>query len=302
MNRYILFRSCRESSLSAKARRSSTSVPARREGRRYRRGFAAMCILVFVLASSPACQSGLTIKVEKLEGVSGRWDGQWDAVLASVHEALLGLDQLCRECRETYGDKMSAHAQCPLPATQDAIRALLPLADELTLRRARGEVGGAAFAAQVDALRRRTVELLPKMTGESLDGLAEMEIDEDRRLAMMALAERLPAEVENYSARLQATPAGAAGFGGFRQAGVYCINPGDPMYDAVLRAGAAANPLTSAQTRATGDAGVMIVQESPGQLRLYQISNDPVSVMRNATLILDKVLQAAVKFTAAGPP
>jgi len=51
---------------------------------------------------------------------------------------------------------------------------------------------------------------------------------------------------------------------------------------------------------ASGDASAMIVQESPGQMRLYQISNDPVSLMRNTSLILDKVLQAAVQFQTVG--
>lgn len=255
--------------------------------------------LLLICTPSLACQSGLTIKVEKLEGVSGRCDGDGDGVLASVREALLGLDELCTECRSAYGERAVEHAQCPLPSTQTEIRALLPLAQDLFARRARGEIGGAAFTAQTDALRRRTVDLLPRMNTDLLDGLAVMEIDDDRRLAMLALAERLPTELGHYSTSLRSSP-GSAGFGGFRQSGVYCINPGDPMYDAVLQAAPAANPLTSVTTRATGDTAVMIVQESPGQLRLYQISNDPVSGMRNATLILDKVLQAAVKFGSAG--
>ncbi|MBN2561637.1 MAG: hypothetical protein JXQ75_11975 [Phycisphaerae bacterium] len=257
-------------------------------------------VLAVLLLLCAACQSGFTIKVEKLEGVSGRWDGDWDTVLSSVRDVLLDLDQLCVECEVTYGDVAVRQVQCPLPSTQAAIRSLLPLVEDLMARRARGEVGGRVLAAQADALRRRAVELTQKVAVRSLDHVIATEPDNDRRYAMTVLAERLPAEVQDYTMKLRSLPAGSAGFGGFRQAGVYSINPGDPMYDAVLKAPAANSPLTSVSTRATGDAGTMIVQESPGQMRLYQISNDPISVMRNATLILDKVLQAAVKFDSAG--
>ena len=92
------------------------------------------------------------------------------------------------------------------------------------------------------------------------------------------------------------------GFGGFRQAGIYVINPGDPAFDAVLRAEPAPNPLTSVRVRATGDSGIMVGQESPGQMRPYQLTNDPLSLMRNVGFILDKVLQAVVKFgSPVGP-
>jgi len=67
-----------------------------------------VCLLTLACIPLPACQSSLAIQVEKLEGLSSRSDGDWDGVLASVREALLGLDELCTQCRSAYGDKPSS--------------------------------------------------------------------------------------------------------------------------------------------------------------------------------------------------
>lgn len=261
------------------------------------RGWCGL-ILTVLLFVAAGCQNRLSVRVEKLDGVMAHSDGEWDDLLGSVQEALRGLNQLSAECRRAYGDAATAQAVCPLPAVSNDLQSLLPLAESLAARRASGQLSGRAFAAQVEALRRRTVELLPALNAEALQGLIAMEVNEERRLAMIALAQRLPGETAGYAARL-APSSTRPGFGGFRQAGVYQINPGDPHYDAVLKATPAPHPLTAVTAQAAGDCGVMIVQESPGQFRLYQISNDPAAILRNAALIMDKVMQAAVKFQTA---
>ncbi len=260
----------------------------------------AWWIVVLSVVSGPGCQSDFTIKVEKLRGVSGRWDNGADGALSSVYDVLTQLDRLCSECRATYGDEAVSKLVCPLPQTQQEIRDLLALSETLSQRRMKGEIGGHAFIAQVDALRRRVMELMPEIPAETLQSFVAAQTDGSRQYAMADLARRLPQELDHHASRLRALRTVSAGFGGFNQAGVYRINPGDPMYDAVLDAAASSEPLTCVTVCASGDASAMIVQESPGQMRLYQISNDPVSLMRNTSLILDKVLQAAVQFQTVG--
>lgn len=92
-------------------------------------------------------------------------------------------------------------------------------------------------------------------------------------------------------------------FGGFRSIGVYEINPADPAYRKILgpdTAQLSLDAITSDNVTALGDSSVMIVQETPGQFRVYQISNDPTQIMRNVALLVSKALAAASKYFSGG--
>ena len=255
-------------------------------------------LIVLLFAAPTGCQSALVVRVEKVEGVQGRVEvGSADA-LTMVYDALVGLDEICTECRLTYGDAAVEAALAELADAQRRGRAILPLVQDLLARRTRGEIRGAALAAQSEALQRRARQIMPRVDLDELRGVIQIELAGEQREAMSRLADELPSAVARYTARLDAAASASQGFGGFRQGGVYQINPGDPAYERVLKASLAPKPLLEVTVAASGDSGVMLVQESPAQMRLYQLGNDPATIMHNAGFILNKVLQAAVKFSA----
>ncbi|MBX3396806.1 MAG: hypothetical protein KF841_15725 [Phycisphaerae bacterium] len=259
------------------------------------RAFPAAIAVCLCMAAG--CQSTLRVRVEKLEGVQSSVPDGLPDTLRILLAALEGLDEICTECRITYGDAAVESALSALADSQRKGRALLPIIRDLIDRQARGQIGGRALAAQTAALHRRVRALIPRIDLDALSTVIPIEIEPAQRAAMQRLAADLPVVVDRFATALASAAAGSAGFGGFRQGGVFQINPGDPAYDRVLVAVPAANPITEVRVRAVGDTGVMLVQESPAQMRLYQISNDPSTIMRNASFIMNKVLQAAVKFS-----
>ncbi len=91
------------------------------------------------------------------------------------------------------------------------------------------------------------------------------------------------------------------GFGGFVATDVYPINPSDPAYELVLgRSRLSSQPLTQVSVGASGDSAVMLVMEHPGQVRVYQVSNDPAQLTRNIGLLINKATNAAAKYMSAG--
>jgi len=153
----------------------------------------AWWIVVLSVVSGPGCQSAFTIKVEKLRGVSGRWDNGADGALSSVYDVLTQLDRLCSECRATYGDEAVSKLVCPLPQTQQEIRDLLALSETLSQRRMKGEIGGHVVEAHVHAAARPVGEGdAPAGLGrELLQGVAGahvVEIEGEGRLLARPLA------------------------------------------------------------------------------------------------------------------
>lgn len=255
-------------------------------------------IVLLAVLSCPGCQSMLHVRVDKIEGVQSRMPDHSAEALILIHDALAGLDEICTECRITYGDAAVEGALAALADAQRKGHAMLPIVRDLIARQSRGEIAGKPLAAQVAALHRRARGIMPCIDLEMLRGVIEFELDDAEREAMRRLADDLPIAMDSFTAKLAGVRIGSPGFGGFRQGGVFQINSGDPAYDRVLNAGTAAQPVTEAVIRAVGDTAVMLVQESPAQMRLYQVSNDPSSIMRNASFIMNKVLQATVKFGA----
>lgn len=95
------------------------------------------------------------------------------------------------------------------------------------------------------------------------------------------------------------------GFGGFVAGDVYAIKPSDPMYATIFttsssRIKTSSEPITKVSIGVTGDSSIMLVVEHPGQIRVYQVSNDPTTIVRNIALLVSKATAAAAKFLASG--
>lgn len=95
------------------------------------------------------------------------------------------------------------------------------------------------------------------------------------------------------------------GFGGFVATDVYEINPSDPGWARVFgsrRGGSRVSrePISRVSLGVSGDSAAMVVAEHPGQMRVYQISNDPTQLAGNVALLVSKAVAAAAKFTNAG--
>jgi len=89
---------------------------------------------------------------------------------------------------------------------------------------------------------------------------------------------------------------------GMTRTDVYEINPSDPNYRRIFAAGGAQiskEPITEARIDAIGESALMIVLEHAGQVRVYQVSNDPTRITRNVAMLVDKATAAVAKFAAA---
>lgn len=103
-------------------------------------------------------------------------------------------------------------------------------------------------------------------------------------------------------------------FGGFVHTDVYVINPSDPRYAEILKSASpiwsvikapfwrheSLQALTEVTVGVTGDSGIMVVFEHPGQVRVYQVSMDPTQITSNIALLMAKGSSAAAKFLSSG--
>lgn len=258
-----------------------------------------------VLCAVAGCQNEFRVRVEKLD-VAGTPaveadDPESTRQLTLLHDLLLGLDGVCVDCQRETGMASLSGTVAPLGEAQQAARTLLPAVESALKRQAAGQLSGGALATEVELLRKQAVARLPDVSRVAWDELIEAQASPEKQMRLAAAVEQWRARLARIATDLSAASRTRPGFGGFQQAGVYRINPGDPHYDAVLKANPIGSPLTAVKVAATGDSGFMIVQESPGQMRLYELTNDPIALTRNVSFIIDKVLQAAVKFGAAAP-
>lgn len=88
------------------------------------------------------------------------------------------------------------------------------------------------------------------------------------------------------------------GFGGFRSLGVHQINPGDPVYQQVVDPDCyePSGVFSQAYAAVNGDSTIVFVQETPTQIRFFELDSDPSMLIQNILYITDKVLQAVVKY------
>ena len=259
-----------------------------------------------VLCAVAGCQNEFRVRVEKLDVAGTRAvendDPESTRQLTVLHELLLGLDGVCVDCQRETGMASLVGTMAPLGEAQQAARTLLPSVESALKRQSAGQLSGTALATEAELIRKQAVARLPDLSQIAWDELIEAQASPEKQMRLAAAVEQWRARLARYSADLSAASRARPGFGGFQQAGVYRINPGDPHYDAVLKADAIGSPLTAVSVAATGDSGFMVVQESPGQMRLYELTNDPIALTRNVSFIIDKVLQAAVKFSAPAAP
>ncbi|UCF33062.1 MAG: hypothetical protein JSV78_12090 [Phycisphaerales bacterium] len=89
-------------------------------------------------------------------------------------------------------------------------------------------------------------------------------------------------------------------FGGFLHPTIYEINPGSEAYRFITRCKPVGDAFSRVDIDAAGKSTAMIVQESPGQFRLREVSNDPSILLQNAVFITDMTLRAAAQY--AGLP
>jgi len=90
----------------------------------------------------------------------------------------------------------------------------------------------------------------------------------------------------------------AAGCGGLEVLGVYELNQADPAYRQVLDGTKyqSVGLFSMAEANVNGDSTIVIVQENPGQFRVFEIDNDPTKLVQNVSYISNKALEAAVKY------
>ena len=118
-------------------------------------------------------------------------------------------------------------------------------------------------------------------------------------------ADQLESAINNLTNQVDQAISVAAkeGFGGFLAIGIAEINASDPEYQVILNSEAAKlsqDAISKSSSTISGDAQVIIVQESPAQFRTYQISNDPTTLMKNIAMLVAKATAAAAKYLSGG--
>lgn len=274
-------------------------------------------LLVACLALSAGCQNALTVRVELLTPRSRVAQATAESVVSQAavqryvrevvltNAALAAVQNRLNEASDALArwnyPKSDQPTQFPvltalekeLDSYRDALqqhaeRAKSPPAEPVS----------AADLQQLRSLQTRLAGLLALNT-EPLDrlearlkgNLPEQGKDKERQAAaaaIQALAQTVRAQAD------------VVGFGGFRIVGVHRMNPGDPIYRQIV------NPkeyqpsgvYSEATAAANGDSTIVFVQEVPTYIRFFELDNDPTQLIRNVLFLMDKVLQAAVKYAA----
>jgi hypothetical protein len=91
------------------------------------------------------------------------------------------------------------------------------------------------------------------------------------------------------------------GYQGFIVDDIFKISPSDPNYASVLAGTPVSQAISEVKATSLGDSTVLFVQESPGQMRIYQVETDTEQLVQNALFIFDKSLSAAIKYMGPVP-
>lgn len=264
---------------------------------------AMTCVLAM------GCQNNIHMRVEKVLGVSsvsreGRIGRQ---LFESIHK----LNNLIKLCRETQAEIDKS----PTAGTLAGYRlALDEMAKQATKLRNECQAyfdpaSGGLKTANPRWTLNAAVEFFNKVTGECRKWLADNRAKiKDQAPDLIKISEELVFELGR--AREAAKPR----FGGFVSTDVYPINPSDPMYARILKSGSpigavvfapfwrntSLETITEAKVGVSGDSAIMLVVESPGQVRVYQVSMDPTQITRNIGLLISKATAAGMKFLSGG--
>lgn len=279
------------------------------------------------------CQNTIHIRVERVLGVSSV--ARESQVGRQLDATVDTLTRIIDRCQKTQEDARAFQSQFPESAASNGAptrasvgrqlesydRALKEIAAGATVLRHEceryfkpGESGAGVPNPRLTLTRVRD---FCEMTREDLqewpqvlEGIPNLETlgADASRQAIVDSPKILTLEVEIAAAQTK------RGFGGFVSTDVYVINPSDPQYAAILKSGSpvlaalrtpfsrstSLETITEAKVSASGDSAAMLVMEHPGQIRVYQVSNDPAQLTRNIGMLVNKATGAAAKYLTAG--
>lgn len=267
-----------------------------------------------LIATLAGCQNMMTVRVELLKPANEKAAQPADAQ-ASVNTA----QHYASEVAETQAgiSQMRSRVDEALSGLEKAgySREVIEKGPQFTsIVRLRDALAGfqAAIAPHVGRLSSGTNGLTPITMNDlrelralqlRLSGTLRLYVDPlERLLAHLsdftdAGAKQVTVTVQRLLQDVRSQHA-SLGFGGFRVVGAYRINAADPIYRDVTDSGKyrPSGVFSSASAAVNGDSTVVFVQESPTQIRFFEMDNDPEQLIRNVLYLTDKVLQAVVKY------
>jgi hypothetical protein len=185
---------------------------------------------------------------------------------------------------------------------------MLQLAPGVSALETRWKLGTSITIADMRELRGVQLRANSALT-RGMDALGRLETRLSKRLEKIAANDEASRQkaVDARNAVLSLREVGAnakvgvlaAGFGGLRSIGVHQINPADPAYRDLLSQARSetVGTFSSVQAAVNGDSTIVFVQENPTQLRVFEIDNDPTQLVQNVAYIMDKALEAAIKYS-----
>jgi len=283
----------------------------------------AMFTLVLSSLLTGGCQNTIHVRVEKVLGVSSV--SRDSRVGRQLDQAIESLTKLIGDCNnmETALDE---YIQSLEPARREDITNFsLPWREVLTGRResarALREECLSLFTAKPEGARlipREQLHRVAAFSDETQRIIRDWRKVFEKVIGAEGIAETMNAEELGVMAAFtslelaaqEASKSTRIGFGGFMTTDVFVVNPSDPKYADILKTGSpvgavflfpwwqhtSLETITEAHVGVTGDSAIMLVMESPGQVRVYQVSNDPTQVTRNIGLLISKATAAAAKY------
>ncbi len=231
-----------------------------------------------------------------------------------IRNTLTTADKLIEQCDSMFNVPGLGSPDAPFVAPRKTLREVQEFLEK-TARNKQQWTDTLSEFQDLKKLSKRIAELLEK------DATLEWETTTPRGMTMETLEEMVAAgsnfeaaSAEFFAAAEEGAKATKIGFGGFMTTDVFVINPSDPKYADVLNSAVpvwsvlrapfyqktSLEPMTEACVGVSGDSAIMLVMESPGQVRVYQVSLDPTQITRNIGLLVSKATGAAAKYAAGG--
>lgn len=292
----------------------------------------AAIVLAVVLAGA-GCRSSLEVKVERVLGVSStalRPDSRLGVALQDAINHLSEYERISARVQTNSETGASALASNPGDASMatdsESSRAISALGKHFettgsSARELREKCERYLGSTDITADVAAAIATVNEASSFLRDAASKARAAETKR-AVDALQTRAPDSAREVSAALAALEESSiarvspyVGFGGFASTDIYCINPSDPKYQEALNdrdpftgfvrmlgfSNVSYEKLSEAQVDVAGDSSVMLVMEQPGQVRVYQVSNDPTQLARNVAGIVSKAASAVAKYTTGRP-
>lgn len=281
--------------------------------------------LAFVLAGMLGCTTTLRASVELIEPLAQKDGDEWidpnpptsSASLAlslfTAHAAVLELSQHQPTPAATFSGLEASLLNAEREADKrfgsyreliksDEVNALINEGEKL-----KTEVGDPALYERTQKAASNRTLLIVKLksylskasafqalTNESYETCASGLSDAARSSGSARNCKKMNADFKS-NITLANREAFEAGFGGLKDAGIYILSPGDPMYRRVLK-GKAVGAISSSKTMVTGDAVVVFFQESPGEIKNFSVNLNSNTLVSNVATLTHKALEAAIKY------